>query len=81
MPSVICDCGFCIKLGEIPCSAEYLFISDVDYDKFYGLINAEDLYARFKSAIQCQNCQRLMVYHQGFDNPPLVYELQNNFMG
>jgi len=46
MPSFTCKCG------EIPCPDEWLFISDVEFDKFSGSVDAEEIYKAMKSLIK-----------------------------
>jgi len=74
MPKIKCKCGDIIGLGEIPCPHQYNIISDKEYDKFQGLIDAEELYLSMKIIIKCNKCLRLYIYWNGFDNPPEVYE-------
>jgi len=73
MPKFLCECGEALSYSEIPCKIEYKFISDVDYDQFQGEINAEDLYIQMKSFIECQNCKRLWVFWNGYQERPTQY--------
>lgn len=73
MPKLICKCNNTIDLSGIPCEHQFLFTSDVEYDKFKGEINVEDLYAQMKIFIECSNCGRLHVFWNGFDNLPKTY--------
>jgi hypothetical protein len=77
MPAIKCTCGNVIRYGQIPCPDEFLFISDVDYDKYTGLIDAEELYRNMKSILQCGNCKRLWVYWNGFKNDPQCYRRED----
>jgi hypothetical protein len=40
MPGIACACGTRISYGEIPCADEWLFISDPDFEKHPGLVDA-----------------------------------------
>ena len=73
MPKFLCECGQTLLYSDIPCEIEYKFISDVDYDKFHGKIDSEELYEQIKSFIKCKNCNRLWVFWQGFNNSPTEY--------
>lgn len=77
MPKFLCECGETLSFSEIPCKIEYKFISDVDYDLFQGDINAEDLYDKMKSFIECQNCKRLWMFWNGYQEKPQQYILVN----
>lgn len=73
MPKIQCACNEIISTGDIPCSNEYLFISDQAYDAYSGKINSEELYQNMKSFILCPSCKRLLFFWQGFDKAPIVY--------
>ncbi len=73
MPKIKCRCSNIISLGEIPCPHQYNVISDVKYDHFQGLIDAESLYLEMFIAIKCNVCERIILYKDGFDNAPEVY--------
>ena len=54
MPAIEHTCGQIIRYGEIPCPHEWLFISDVDYDRFFsGTVDAEELYLSMKAFLCC----------------------------
>ncbi len=76
MPKIICSCGNILSYSEIPCSIEYKFISDSDYDKFSGSIDAEELYAQMKSFLACTTCHRLWIFWNGYQNAPTEYAQQ-----
>jgi len=73
MPKMKCSCGNILNLHEIPCEIQYNFISDVEYDKYHGSIDAEDLYQEMKMFFMCSNCGRLWVFWNGFDEKPNEY--------
>ena len=73
MPSIICKCGHRIVYGEIPCPDEWLLISDVAYDQFAGMVDAEEVYRAMCHLLLCPNCGRLWIYWDGFSKPPLAY--------
>lgn len=75
MPKFRCECGEILSYSEIPCKIEYKFISDLDYDKFQGEIDAEVLYEQMKSFIKCSSCARLWVFWDGFQKEPAEYVL------
>ncbi|KXX69171.1 hypothetical protein [Flammeovirga sp. SJP92] len=75
MPGIKCKCGNVIKFGEIPNSNEWLFISDVEYDKYSGNVDSEKLYMDLKSMLICQKCKRIWIYWNGYDNAPTPYKL------
>ncbi|GEB35949.1 MULTISPECIES: hypothetical protein [Brevibacillus] len=73
MPKMKCRCGDVLSYGEIPCPIEHLFISDTDFDKFVGKIEAENLYSTMKSFLKCPNCNRLWIFWNGFEEEPTEY--------
>ncbi|GGH18361.1 hypothetical protein E2R65_14070 [Mucilaginibacter phyllosphaerae] len=73
MPAIRCKCSNIINYGEIPNPNELLMISDVKYDNYSGLIDAEDLYGEMTSILQCNVCGRLWIYWNGFKNIPVCY--------
>ncbi|WP_059050257.1 hypothetical protein [Paenibacillus senegalimassiliensis] len=73
MPKMTCSCGNGLNLQKIPCEIQYNFISDVDYDKFHGSIDAEDLYQEMKMFFKCSDCGSLWVLWDGFDENPIQY--------
>ena len=73
MPAIKCKCGNKISYGEIPNPNELLVISDIEYDEFSGSIDSEKLYKQMKSILQCKKCNRLLYFHNGFENEPVVY--------
>lgn len=73
MPKLACSCGNWIQYGEIPSPHEWLFISDIDYDRHTGMIEIEELYRDSKSALRCPTCGTLFVFWEGFDHVPAEY--------
>jgi hypothetical protein len=73
MPKIVCKCGQWLRYGDIPNPIEWLFISDVEYDKFSGSVDAEVLYRAMKSFLQCPICGRLWVFWNGFGSDPDEY--------
>ena len=65
-----------INYGEIPNPDELLTISDVEYDKFAGSIDAEELYKQMKSMLRCSSCNRLIYFENGFDNEPIFFKIE-----
>lgn len=76
MPKFLCQCEFTISYGAIPNPLEWLVISDVDYDDYHGMIDAEKLYSNMKSILECPNCGRLYFFKQGFQYAPIVYQVE-----
>jgi hypothetical protein len=76
MPNMPCKCGHVIGFGEIPNPNEWNMISDVEYDRFSGKIDAEELYRSMKSLLICANCKRLWIYWKGFEHSPVSYILE-----
>ncbi|GAA3126883.1 hypothetical protein [Streptosporangium carneum] len=69
-----CACGNLMRTsGLIPNPIEWKIISDVDFDCFNGLVDAEDVYSVGRSAFRCEGCGRLWIYWDGFDRPPRCY--------
>ncbi|WP_046242309.1 hypothetical protein [Hymenobacter terrenus] len=73
MPKELCKCGQVLYLGEIPNPVEWQIISDVEFDRYTGQIDAEMLYADTKPMLVCPHCHRLLVYWQGFSNGYTAY--------
>ena len=73
MPKITCRCGEILSYSEIPCPIEYKFISDVEYDKYEGTIDSENLYSHMKSFIRCIKCNRLWFFWNGYSSPPSEY--------
>ncbi|MEL7567915.1 MAG: hypothetical protein AAGU27_23980 [Dehalobacterium sp.] len=73
MPKMVCKCGEVLSYSEIPCKIEYKFISDVEYDKFQGSVDAEEIYEQMKSILKCPKCSRLWVFWNGFSKEPVEY--------
>ncbi|RYF76440.1 MAG: hypothetical protein EOO39_05570 [Cytophagaceae bacterium] len=71
-----CECDTVLRFGTIPNSDEYLLISDVHYDGFSGLVDAEELYMQMKSMLKCPTCGRLWIYWDGFNMAPTCYNLE-----
>lgn len=65
MPKIKCTCGALLRYSDIPCKIEYKLISDVDYDKYVGQVNSEELYMKMQSFFKCSDCQRLWLFWDG----------------
>lgn len=70
MPGITCACGTQISYGEIPCANEWLFLSDPDFEKLTGQVDAEAIYRAMKSFLRCPRCGRLWVFWNGYGEPP-----------
>lgn len=75
MPGILCKCGNIIKTGEIPNPNEWLLISDVEYDKYSGSIDSEDLYVEMKRILVCNQCKRIWIYWENNQKEPISYIL------
>ena len=73
MPGMLCRCAESLRYGEIPNRIEWLVISDVEYDRFSGSVDAEELYRAMKSILKCPKCGRLWIFWEGFSQPPAEY--------
>lgn len=74
MPKLKCECGEIINLSEIPSKNQYMFISDIEYDSFSGMIDAEDLYLKMKIFVQCPICFRIHMFWNGFNKKPEIFK-------
>lgn len=73
MPKMRCTCGNLLRMGDIPCDIQYMFISDTDFGKLHEQVDSEELYLKMKMFFQCESCNRLWVFWNGFDKPPQEY--------
>lgn len=73
MPKIKCSCNEVIQYGEIPSPYEWLLISDVEFDKYSGLIDAEEVYRDMKRLLKCPNCGRLWIFWNDNESPPREY--------
>lgn len=77
MAKWLCACGAQIQSsGPIPNPAEWLLISDLDFDAFTGTVAAEDVYASMSHAFRCGECGRLHVFWAGLDADPTIYRAE-----
>ncbi|MFC0037851.1 hypothetical protein [Actinomadura rayongensis] len=74
MAAIRCRCGWKITVsGEIPNPLEWKIISDVQFDGFAGVVDAEEIYLAARSQFKCPVCGRLWVFWDGFDQDPSCY--------
>ncbi len=73
MPKIRCKCDNIIRLSDIPSPNQWLIISDVEFDKFSGMVNSEDVFNKMKIAVKCNQCGRLHIYWDGFDKDAIIY--------
>lgn len=72
-----CVCGETIATsGLIPNPVEWRMVSDIDFDAFQGLVQAEDVYQAATIMYRCPVSGHLWVYWQGVDRPPSLYAPQ-----
>ncbi len=79
MPSLTCGCGEIVNYGEIPCPNEWLFMSDVEFDKLSGLVDVEEIYKAMKSLIKCPRCGMMWFFWNGFQAEPQQYVPQKKW--
>jgi len=76
MPKIRCVCDYVISLSEIPCPNQYYMISDISFERYFDIaIKVEELYNEMKIVVRCSNCDRLHVFYNGFDNEPVIYQV------
>jgi len=69
-----CVCGETIVTsGPVPNPSEWRLLSDVDFDAFVGLVQAEDIYMSTTIMYRCPASGHLWIYWNGFDQPPSLY--------
>lgn len=73
MPKIECECGEIISLNDIPSPNQWMIISDMDYDKYEGMIDSEKLFMEMQIVVKCKVCGRLYIYWDGFENKPIIY--------
>ena len=74
MSRFLCVCGHEIRIsGEIPNPDEWLSISDVDYERWSGEIDAEQLYHSFRRAYLCPVSHHLWLFRHGLTGKPKLY--------
>ena len=74
MPKVKCVCDQTISYSEIPNPNEWLMISDHHFDRFSGKVDTEDIYRAMLPILKCPECGRLLVYWDGWNQPPAIYK-------
>lgn len=69
-----CVCGeVIVTSGEIPNPLEWRCLSDVEFDEFQGLVEAEEIYRRSTILYRCPRSDHLWIFWRGFGNPPTLY--------
>lgn len=69
-----CVCGYMISTsGEIPHPYQWELVSDVDFDGFAGLVDADQIYMKATVMFRCPSSDHLWVYWDGIDQPPSLY--------
>jgi len=69
MPKLLCRCSEVLRYGDIPCPIEWRVISDVEFDRFSGQVDAEDVYRATQTVLRCPRCGRLWVFWNDKDDP------------
>ena len=65
MAGIECNCGYIIKSNMIPSPNDWIFMSEVEYDKYSGLVDSEELYMAMGRMVMCPNCERIWLYRDG----------------
>jgi hypothetical protein len=73
MPKLLCRCDEVLRFGEIPCPIEWRVISDVDFDRFSGQVDAENIYRATQMMLKCPRCGRLWVFWDKESDTPSEY--------
>lgn len=73
MPKMTCKCGYIINYSQIPSENDWLFISEIEYDKFQGKVDSEEIYRSMRLMRRCTNCGRLYIYWNGANNDPEIF--------
>ncbi|WP_324841655.1 hypothetical protein [Actinocrinis sp.] len=74
MAKLRCYCDTIIQTsGGIPNELEWKIISDIEFDRFAGMVNAEEIYSACKSAFRCPTCDRLWIFWRDMEHPPRCY--------
>lgn len=74
MAKFTCACGATITTsGLVPNPDEWRVLSDLEFDAFQGLVQAEDLYRAATIMFRCPVSDHLWIYWQGFNGPPSLY--------
>jgi hypothetical protein len=68
MPGLNCKCGHRIGYGTIPCSDEYLFISDTEFAPYWDEMGVDKLYKAMKGFLKCPVCGRLWVFWNSYQD-------------
>ncbi|HEU0131102.1 MAG TPA: hypothetical protein VFQ85_08945 [Mycobacteriales bacterium] len=75
MAKFLCVCGQQIRTsGAIPNPDEWRVLSDVEFDEFIGMIDAEVIYRRTTIMYRCPHSGHLWFFWNGFDARPTIYE-------
>lgn len=70
-----CACATIIHTsGFIPNETEWKIISDIEFDRFEGIVDAEEIYMACRSAFRCPTCGRLWIFWNGIEQPPDCYK-------
>ena len=62
-----------MSLSGIPCEHEWLFMSDVAYERYSGTVDSQELYKAFRSFLQCPACGNLFVHWDGWQGEATEY--------
>jgi hypothetical protein len=75
MAKFVCVCGTIIRTsGDVPNRNEWKLLSDVDFDRYSGRVDVEELYLAGTIAFRCPVSDHLWIYWDGFDKAPQLYE-------
>jgi hypothetical protein len=74
MSKFTCVCGYQIKIsGEIPNPLEWRLLSSVEFERFEGEVDAEDVYLSTTAAYLCPQSGHFWVFWHGYESEPALY--------
>jgi hypothetical protein len=75
MAKFACVCGHVIPMsGPIPNPDEWQLISDVEFDRFEGVTDADEMYRFATVMYRCPQSDHLWIFWDGFSARPSLYE-------
>ena len=72
MPKLLCRCDQVISFSAIPDEHSWWLISDVEFDSFVGMVDAEAVFRVGRHVLRCPQCGRLWVFWDK-TSPPTEY--------
>lgn len=79
MVKFLCVCGYPIRTsGDIPHTYQWSLLSDVDFDRCSGTVDAGVLYEQATLMFRCPQSDHLWIYWRGPGHPPSLYSPGDN---